>query len=110
MAEAEGAFRAQLEAACPRPARLPVLGNRDGLLAPPDACVTWLSGQLTRPVHFQQAAATLAGLRPPLAVVTVGPAAVLRALLRANLGTEATVLTTEDLLDLARTRARLEEP
>ena len=86
----------------PRRAPTATLIRHDGGAAPANAPPDHLAESLVRPVNFVQALAAVVSLGVAT-FVTVGPGAVLRALVRKNLGSSARVLTTEDAADLART-------
>ena len=90
MAGAVEEFRAALRASPLSP-----MGEREAVL---DA----LADQLAKPVQFTRALAT-ARAQGVDTIVTVGPGAVIRGLVRKNLGTDVRVLTTEDAHDLERT-------
>lgn len=99
-------FRAALRALEPQPAKFPLIRNLDGALG---HSLDTLADQLTRPVHFV-AALNTAVAQGIDTFVTIGPGAVLRGLLRRNLGTTVRILTTEDAHDFDRTRAILSLP
>jgi [acyl-carrier-protein] S-malonyltransferase len=89
-----------------RPARAAFVSNRHGAIVErEDEIPDLLAEQIARPVQWARALATIAAREPP-ALVTVGPGAVLRGLVRKAPGLErARVLGTEDEGDLARTLA-----
>ncbi len=110
MAGAVEELRAALRAL---PRRAPVARFLDGdgdESAHPDDLPDHLAERLVRPVHFTRALARAAALGVDT-FVTAGPGAVLRALVRRNLGASGRgaprVHTTEDAADLARTVAAL---
>jgi [acyl-carrier-protein] S-malonyltransferase len=105
MAGAVDEFRAALEALAPSKPTVPLVRNLDGALA--DSLDT-LADQLTRPVQFISALETVRAQGVDV-FVTVGPGAVLRGLVRKNLGTTVRVLTTEDAADFERTLSALKE-
>jgi acyl transferase domain-containing protein len=82
-----------------------LVSGADGDVAPPEGIADRLADQLVRPVRFAAALARLRALGART-VVTVGPGAVLRGLVRKTLGPEPAgprVLTTDDAGSLART-------
>lgn len=99
-------FRTALRALDPQPAEFPLIRNLDGALS---HSLDTLADQLTRPVHFV-AALNTAVAQGIDTFVTIGPGAVLRGLLRRNLGATVRILTTEDAHDFERTRAALSWP
>lgn len=107
MAGAVEEFTRALQALPRYPARLPWISGEDGeALRDPDAISARLARQLTRPARFTRILATL-WARGVRTFVTVGPGAVLRALVRRNLGEEAAVLGTESHRELAQVAAVL---
>ena len=96
----------------PLPAReranqpVPVISTLDGELNHP---LSALADQLVKPVQFTMALQT-AVKKGVTIFITVGPGAVLRGLIRKNLGTSVQILTTEDSSDLARTISALGQP
>lgn len=98
MAGAVEELRAALEKLAPRASSTPVIGRFDAL---PEA--------LCRPVRFTEALAK-AWAHGLDAFITIGPGAVMRGLLRKNLGGTVRVFTTEDAADFGRTLAALERP
>ena len=94
-------FRSALGAGAPL--KIPVISTLDGALNHP---LSSLADQLVKPVHFTRA---LQGAveKGVTTFVTVGPGAVIRGLIRKNLGTSVKILTTEDPTDLARTISAL---
>ena len=87
----------------PSDARVPIIRNSDGALG---HSLESLADQLTRPVQFVAALQT-AVAQGVDTLVTVGPGAVLRGLVRRNLGQSVRVHTTEDLRDFERTVSAL---
>lgn len=73
---------------------------------PPDSIPDRLADQLVLPFRWDRVMSTLRKLGIER-FVTVGPGKVLRALVRDNLGPEATVLSTESPTDLDRTIAQV---
>jgi len=106
MAGAVEELRAALER-LPRSTPSARMIGDDGDVVPPDVVPDRLAEALVRPVRFGRALATLGALGVDV-FVTVGPGAVLRGLVRKNLGSSARVLTTEDAADLGRTLAALQ--
>lgn len=99
MAGAVAEFRAALRALEVHEAKVPLIRTLDGAINDPlDA----LADQLTKPVYFTAALATAVGQGVDT-FVTVGPGAVLRGLVRKNLGTSVRVLTTENSSDFEKT-------
>jgi [acyl-carrier-protein] S-malonyltransferase len=103
-------LREALRALPRRPARTPLVSNRDGArVTSEEALPDLLAEQIARPVRWAEALATLAAPPPPT-FVTVGPGAVLRGLVRKAPGlARAQVLGTEDEADLSRTLAAWKE-
>ncbi|MDP1827749.1 MAG: ACP S-malonyltransferase [Archangium sp.] len=99
MAGAVDEFRAALHALEVHDAKVPLIRNLDGALG---HSLDALADQLTKPVHFTAALAT-AVAQGIDTIITVGPGAVLRGLVRKNLGTSVRVLTTENSSDFERT-------
>lgn len=104
MSGAVDEFRAALKAVEPSVPRVPLISNLDGAVG---RSLDTLADQLTQTVHFTAAlkAAVEQGVDT---FVTVGPGAVLRGLVRKNLGATVRVLTTEDAHDFERTLSALE--
>jgi len=90
MASAEAPWRAWLDAVPARAPRCAVVANAHGAFVGDERPVELLVGQLTRPVQWAATLATLtaAGVSDFRAI---GPGRVLRGLVRANLGTRASV-------------------
>ena len=86
------------------------VSNGTGDVASVGALTDLLAEQLVRPIRFAQALNRLGALGVTT-FVTVGPGAVLRGLVRKNLGASVRVLTTEDCDNFDRTATALaEEP
>jgi [acyl-carrier-protein] S-malonyltransferase len=85
---------------------VPVISTLDGELNHP---LSALADQLVKPVQFTRALQS-AVEKGVTTFIAVGPGAVLRGLIRKNLGTSVRILTTEDASDLARTVAALGQP
>jgi acyl transferase domain-containing protein len=103
MAGAVDELRAALRLLDVTDAKVPLIRNLDGALS---HSLDTLADQLTKPVHFTAALQT-AVAHGIDTFVTVGPGAVLRGLVRKNLGTIVRVLTTEDGSDFQRTVSEL---
>lgn len=99
MAGAVDELRAALRALDLHDAKVPLIRNLDGALG---HSLDTLADQLTKPVHFTAALQTAVSQGVDT-FVTVGPGAVLRGLVRKNLGTSVRVLTTENASDFERT-------
>ena len=99
MAGAVDELRVALRALDVHEAKVPLIRNLDGAL---NHSLDTLADQLTKPVHFTAALQT-AVAQGIDTFVTVGPGAVLRGLVRRNLGTGVRVLTTENASDFERT-------
>jgi len=100
MAGAEARFRRTLARLRLRPPRCALVVNRDGGLVSADAdLVDLLAGQLTRPIGWVRAMATLTALGTRTWVI-VGPGRTLRGLVRKNAGPAARVVIVQDEGDL----------
>ncbi|HRI66482.1 MAG TPA: ACP S-malonyltransferase [Polyangium sp.] len=95
MARAVDPFRVAVQSIVLQPARVKFVLNRDGCVVDDEETVgDCLAEQLVRPVHWSKVLQTLhhAGAHD---FVTLGPGAILRALVRKNLGTEVRVWGTD---------------
>lgn len=101
MAGAVRVYREALGGSIAGPPRLPFVCNRTGrLVRVEDDLTELLAAQLTHPVEWTTAMATLAALGTRT-VITVGPGKQLRGLARRNLGREIQVLGVDSPADLA---------
>ncbi|MDC3954626.1 ACP S-malonyltransferase [Polyangium jinanense] len=82
--------------------QVPMVLNATGNLAEEGLVPRLLAGQLVHTVHWTDVMATLK-TRGVTDFVTMAPGAVLRSLVRTNLGTQVRVHTTENATDLRRT-------
>ena len=90
-----------------RPPSVPLVCNRTGAIAAAeDELPGLLAEQLTHPIHWAESMGTLARLGVTDYVIP-GPAKVLRALLRANLGRDVRVHAVERPGQLERAREAL---
>ncbi len=88
-------FREALLKVPQKPAKAKLVLNRDGQLTEHEENIAlFLAEQLTRPVYWSTSLETLhhCGVRD---FVTLGPGAILRALVRKNLGSEVRVWSTD---------------
>ena len=106
MAGAVEELRTALHAAPRRSLACPLIANRDGRAAAPDAIPDLLAEQLTHPICWTRTLETLSALGIS-DHVTAGPGAVLRGLSRKCLGESARVHGTDDAATRRRTLAAL---
>ncbi len=107
MTAAAEPFRRALQMTAQSPANCPYVAGGSGAVMGDGQIPDALAAQLTNPFRWDRALTTLRqlGIRN---FITVGPAKVLRALIRANLGTEVTVTAIETTQDLDRLATRLQ--